>query len=128
MSAFLGCSWPYFGRFRRLGVDNALHLIGNNIENAGKELGFQIVEYRPSHPWMKGALERLNGILNTHVSHRLVGSAEASPEDRAKFDADRHTSTPVLTMAEFEGFLVRYGLLIECRPGIINHTRRVTST
>lgn len=108
MSAYPGLEWGYYGRFARLGVDNALHLIGKNIAHAARELRFQIVEYRPGQPWMKGALERENGILNSDVSHRVRGSTESNPVDREKFDKERMAGAPVLTIGEFDALLVTY--------------------
>lgn len=108
MSAFPGCSWPFYGRMFRMGVDNALHFIGNNINAASRQLDFQLVEYRPGHPWEKGALERLNGILGVDVALGLPGATAANPVERDKFDDPVEMTKPTLTMSELEGFLVDY--------------------
>lgn len=130
MSAYPGLDWYAWGRFGRLGVDNAFHLIGDSITHAAKQIGFEIVEYRPGHPWEKGALEQLNGMINSRVSHGLPGSVSGDVEERAKHarkpgnkeprkadekglrktdekgrdDADR----PVLYLSEVESFLVSF--------------------
>ena len=96
----------------RLGVDNALHLIRDNIQHAATQLRFQLVEYHPGHPWEKGALERLNGIINQRVSHGLPGTTFANPKEREKHrkavgnEADE--DVPVLFLSELEGFIVDY--------------------
>jgi putative transposase len=108
MSAFPGLSWKAYGRPLRLGVDNAMHFIGDDITNAAQQLGFQIVEYRPGHPWEKGALERLNGIINQQAVLGLPGATASNPGERMKFGQEAAMAEPVLKLSELEGFLVHY--------------------
>lgn len=108
MSAYPHLTWAFHGRFRRLGVDNAMHFIGDNIHHAAAELGFDIVEYRPGEPWLKGALERLFGVINVSVLHRLPGATFSSPQEREKYEERKLAAMPVLTLAELRAFLFDY--------------------
>lgn len=86
--------WPCFGRIENLWVDNALHFIGKDIEAAARELKMNKPRFKPKCPWLKGALERFFGYLNTGLVHLLPGTTlsnmvkrrEPDPEtlDRAK--------------------------------------------
>lgn len=108
MSAFPGLKWAQYGKGFRYGVDNALHLIGDDIKEAEKRLGFGRVEYRPGHPWEKGALERLFGIINADVVEPLPGSTGSSLEERLRFQEDRAKAQPVLTLSELDAYLTDY--------------------
>lgn len=103
-----GCPYPWFGTPVTLGVDNAKHLVGLNIRAAAKEFGFRTVAYRPGHPWEKGALEVLFGILGRQLVHRLPGTTKSNPDEREKYDEDQELARPVLTVSEFMGFLNYY--------------------
>jgi putative transposase len=67
-------AWPCYGRIENLWVDNAFHLIGNNIAEAGRELGINIERLPPRSPWMKGALERLFRSMGVGLLHMLPGT------------------------------------------------------
>jgi putative transposase len=103
-----GCAYPWFGTPVTLGVDNAKHLVGLNIRAAAKEFGFRTVAYRPGHPWEKGALEVLFGILGRKLVHRSPGTTKSNPTERDKYDEDQELARPVLTVSEFMGFLNYY--------------------
>ncbi|WP_105432314.1 hypothetical protein [Neorhizobium sp. T6_25] len=103
-----GCAYPWFGTPVTLGVDNAKHLVGLNIRAAAKEFGFKTVAYRPGHPWEKGALEVLFGILGRKLVHRLPGTTKSNPTERDKYDEEQELARPVLTVSEFLGFLNYY--------------------
>ena len=98
--------WYGYGRFKRLGVDNALHLIGHNITNAAAGLNMEKCEFRPGEPWLKGALEKLQGDINRAVSHKLPGAKFSNIEERKKFEemADK----PLATVQELRGFLTHH--------------------
>ncbi|CDZ31918.1 Integrase family protein [Neorhizobium galegae bv. officinalis] len=100
-----GVSWPWFGLFNRLGVDNALHFIGDSISAAAKALGFDIVEYRPARPGDKGALERALGTITRDVFHALPGTTLESPKIRELFGEDRDMAVPLLALSEVEAVL-----------------------
>ncbi len=97
--------YPWHGRMVCLGVDNASHLIGFPVREAAMELGFEIVPYRPAHPWEKGALEHLFHILNIQLVDRLPGATTLSPAERRKFDEERMKAVPQISMSELRGFL-----------------------
>ncbi len=101
-------SYPYHGLPLRLGVDNAKHLIGVDTKAAARQLGMQTVAYRPGHPWEKGALERLFGILNIQLIHKLPGTTTNSPDERKKYDEDKNLALPHIELAELNGFLAYY--------------------
>lgn len=97
-----GVSWPWFGLFNKLGVDNALHFISDSIKEAAKSLGFDIIEHRPAKPGDKGALERFLGTLSRDVFHMLPGSTMESPKIRQMFGEDRDMAVPLLALSEVE--------------------------
>lgn len=99
-------AYPCWGRWKRMSVDNALHFLGHDIQHAAQELKFEIVELRPGEPWMKGAEERLLGILNNKVAHNLPGTTLSNIQDR-KEHLER-LEKPRLTLRQFEAFLVHY--------------------
>lgn len=95
--------WPCVGRIENLYVDNALHFIGLNIKHAANELGFNVTMLKPRQPWLKGALERFFGSLNTGLIHSLPGSTLGSIKDR---DIHEHLEGPSLTLEMFESLMV----------------------
>jgi|GEM_PF-1203845 len=95
--------WPCWGRIENLYVDNALHFLGDNIREAAKELKFNLVRFQPRQPWLKGALERLFGTLNTGLVHLLPGTTLENI--LARRDNER-LGEATLTLAEFEALLV----------------------
>lgn len=103
-----GARYPYYGNPLQLGTDNAKHLVGINIQEAARQLGFATVAYRPARGWEKGALEHLFAILNIHVEHLLPGTTRGNPQERMKLDEERRKVEPVLTLPELQGFLEYY--------------------
>jgi putative transposase len=95
-----------YGRWLRMSVDNALHFLGNDIAHGAQELKFEIFELRPGEPWLKGAEERLLGILNHKVAHNLPGTTLSNPQDRKEHQ--ERLEKPKLTLRQFEAFLVHY--------------------
>lgn len=100
-----GVVWPWFGLFNKLGVDNALHLIGDSISAAARALEFDIIEYRPGKPGDKGGLERALGTITRDVFHALPGTTMESPKIRELFGEDRDMAVPLLSLSEVEAFL-----------------------
>ncbi|MEH3144644.1 MAG: Mu transposase C-terminal domain-containing protein [Methylobacterium frigidaeris] len=98
--------WPCRGRWKRMFVDNAMHFLGVNIAHAANELKFEVVELRPGEPWMKGAQERLFGILNRKVTHAVPGTTLSNTAERREHE--EALEPPTLTLREFEAFLVTY--------------------
>ena len=90
------------GRFKRLYVDNALHFLGHNIRHAGRQLSFELAEFRPGEPWLKGGEERLLGIVNARA-HSLPGSTFSNTAERKRFEAA--TAKPILTVPELRAWL-----------------------
>lgn len=108
LSAFpsVKTGWPCRGRWRRMFVDNGLHFLGINIAHAANELKFEVVELRPGEPWMKGAQERLFGILNGRIAHAVPGTTLSNTAERREHE--EALEPPTLTLREFEAFLVTY--------------------
>lgn len=102
---FEGVSWPWFGLFNKLAVDNALHLIGHSIDEAALAIGFDIIEHRPAAPGDKGALERALGTLARDVFQNLPGTTMESPEIRKLFGEDRDMAVPVLALSEVDAVI-----------------------
>ncbi len=97
--------WPCFGRIGTLIVDRALHFLGDSIQNAGRELGFDIQVCPPRQPWMKGGLERFFGTLGSGLVHHLPGTTLRNVVERREHE---HLAGPALTIAEFRHLLTRW--------------------
>jgi putative transposase len=95
--------WPCVGSIETLFVDNAFHFIGENIQAAGLQLGFNTTILLPREPWLKGSIERFFGTLNTGLVHRLPGTTGSNVIKRREVDIP---SLPTLTMEAFEALLV----------------------
>ena len=65
---------PCFGRIENLYHDNAFHFIGDNIAEAARALGMNLVRLQPREPWLKGALEKLFKDANVGLVHHLPGT------------------------------------------------------
>ncbi|TAX81440.1 Mu transposase C-terminal domain-containing protein [Rhizobium ruizarguesonis] len=104
----VGASWPWYGVPVRLGVDHASHFVGDSMANAQRELGFQVIEYRPGRPWEKGAMEHLFAVLGMQIVDRLPGSTTHSPDERKKFEAEAQKAKPVLSISELRDWLTYY--------------------
>lgn len=107
MSQFPGLEWKQFGTFRRLGVDNDMALINDHVRESLAQLGIQLIEYRPGHPWEKGAEERLFQTMNQDIIHNLPRSAKGSPKERDSY-AEKNPDLPMLTLSELNEFIIRY--------------------
>ncbi|GJD77479.1 hypothetical protein GCM10007886_15990 [Methylobacterium gregans] len=90
MSAFpaVRMPWPCYGRIENLWVDNALHFIGKDIEAAARELKMNKPRFKPKCPWLKGALERFFGYLNTGLVHVLPGTTLSNTVERREHDSE----------------------------------------
>lgn len=97
--------WPCFGRIENLFVDNALHFIGHNIEEAGRELGFNVVRLAPRSPWLKGALERFFGSLNAGLLHPLPGTTLENVLARRDHET---LGDATLSLTELEGLITKW--------------------
>lgn len=97
--------WPCFGRIGTLIVDGALHFLGDSIQNAGRELGFDVQVCPKRQPWMKGGLERFFGTLGNGLVHRLPGTTLSNVVERRDHE---HLVGPVLTIGEFKHLLIKW--------------------
>lgn len=107
MSRYPGLEYIQYGTMLRLGVDNDSALINDASRSSLSQLGIQLIEYRPGHPWEKGAVERLFQTLNQDVVHNLPQSVKGSPSERAEFK-NKNPELPMLTLSELNDFLIRY--------------------
>lgn len=103
-----GVTWPWYGAPVRLGVDQASHFTGGDMERAQREVGFQVIEYRPGRPWEKGATEKLFSILGMQMVENLAGSTGATPAERLKFEEEADKAKPIISIRELYGFLAYY--------------------
>ena len=94
--------WPCYGRIENLYVDNALHFLGDNILEAGRELGFNVVRLQPREPWLKGALERFFRSANVGIVHELPATTLENVLARRDHE---NLGEPTLTIEEFEALL-----------------------
>ncbi len=107
LSRYPGLEWKQYGTFRRLGVDNDMAFINESARESLAQLGIQLVEYRPGHPWEKGAVERLFQTLNQGIIHNLPRSTKGGPKEMATF-AEKNPDLPMLTLSELNEFITRY--------------------
>jgi putative transposase len=106
--------WPCYGRIENLHVDNALHFIGDDIAHGARELKMEKPRFRPKCPWLKGALERFFGSLNTGLVHLIPGTTHSNTLKRKDFD---DLGEAVLTLREFEALLVYWIVMIHNERG-----------
>jgi putative transposase len=97
--------WPCFGHIQNLCVDNALHFIGDNIREAGRELGFNVTRFHKREPWAKGALERFFRTFNTGLVHSLPATTLQNASARQDHE---YLGEPTFTVEEFEALLIRW--------------------
>jgi putative transposase len=107
MSRYPGLQWKQYGTFLRLGVDNDMALINDHVRWTLSQLGIQLVEYRPGHPWEKGGIERLFRTLNQDVIHNLPGATMANVVEREKF-LEANKDVPKITLSELHDFVHHY--------------------
>lgn len=109
MSKFpaVGMPWPCFGRIENLWVDNALHFLGKDIEAAARELKMAKVRLKPKSPWLKGALERFFGYLNTGLIHLLPGTTLSNTVKKRDYDAEILGNAKI-RKSDFEAMLVYF--------------------
>lgn len=93
---------PCFGRIENLYHDNAFHFIGDNIADAARNLGINLVRLQPREPWLKGALEQFFNDLNLGLVHRLSGTTLGNVVARRNHE---HLGDAALTTEDFEHIL-----------------------
>ncbi|MER9843500.1 hypothetical protein NKJ59_19925 [Mesorhizobium australicum] len=103
--AGVSSNWPCYGRIENLWVDNAFHFIGNNISEAGRELGINIERLPRRAPWMKGALERLFRTMGVGLIHLLPGTTLENVLARRDYET---LGTASLTLPELEGVITKW--------------------
>jgi putative transposase len=100
----LSTSWPCWGVMQRIHADNGKEFRGNMLQRACTEYNIDL-EWRPVKTPHYGAhIERLLGTFNKEI-HSLPGTTFSSPAERGEYDSE---SQAVLTMAEFEKWIVTY--------------------
>ncbi|MGA9796682.1 MAG: Mu transposase C-terminal domain-containing protein [Rhizomicrobium sp.] len=104
MSAFpkVKNGFPCFGRIENLYHDNAFHFIGDNIGDAAKQLGINLVRLQPREPWLKGALEKFFKDLNLGLVHHLQGTTLGNIQQRRNYE---HLGSPAIGLKYFEHIL-----------------------
>ncbi|UXT41444.1 transposase family protein [Agrobacterium tumefaciens] len=108
MSAFPGLVYLPYGLPANVGVDLAMENLSENMRSAAAQLGFKIVEYRGSHGWEKGGVERAFRVINQDVLHIAPGSTFSNPQRRKEYDDAKNAGLPVLTLSELEAWLLTY--------------------
>ncbi|AGB48230.1 integrase family protein [Mesorhizobium australicum WSM2073] len=103
--AGVSSDWPCYGRIENLWVDNAFHFIGNNIAEAGRELGINIERLPRRSPWMKGALERFFRSMGVGLLHLLPGTTLENVLARRDYE---NLGTATLTLPELEGVITKW--------------------
>jgi putative transposase len=82
--------WPVFGLPRQLIVDNGKEFVGQDLEDACKQLDIKLRALPVRSPWMKGAIERHFRSLNTGLVHGLPGTSFSNIVDKGDYDAMRN--------------------------------------
>jgi hypothetical protein len=75
------------------------------MANAQRELGFQVIEYRPGRPWEKDPIEHLFSVLVMQIVDRRPGVTSHSPDERKKFEAEAEKAKPVLSISALRDWL-----------------------
>ena len=94
--------WFAHGRFKRLYVDNALHFIGHNIRRAASHLKFEVAEFLPGEPWLKGAQEKLLGLISREV-HELPAATFSNTWERKLYQ--EVARKPMVTISQLRAFV-----------------------
>lgn len=94
--------YPCYGRIENLYHDNAFHFIGDNIAEAARNLGINLVRLQPREPWLKGALEQFFNDLNLGLVHRLGGTTLGNVVVRRDHE---HLGEAALSTEQFEHIL-----------------------
>ncbi len=97
-------SWPWFGKPKRIGVDLAAHLTGEQMQRASAMLEFEITEYRPRVPEDKGALEHLFSVLDLGVLQSVPGHMPR-PAKRKRLDFDEQQIKAEISIVELRWIL-----------------------
>jgi putative transposase len=84
---WLACGVPY-----TLVVDNGKEFIGRDLRDSCESLGI-ILQQLPVHsPYLKAAIERSFGTLNTGILHKLPGTTLANIIQRGDYDSLKYAS------------------------------------
>lgn len=84
---WLACGVPY-----TLVVDNGKEFIGRDLQDSCQSLGI-ILQQLPVHsPYLKAAIERSFGTLNTGILHKLPGTTLANIIQRGDYDSLKYAS------------------------------------
>jgi putative transposase len=97
-------SWPWFGTPKRLGVDWATHLTGDQMALAEKMLGFSVVKYRPRVPEDKAALEHCFDVLDVGLLRSTPGYMPR-PHKRKRKDFEEQDVVAEISIVEMHMML-----------------------
>ncbi|MBA8835431.1 hypothetical protein [Rhizobium leguminosarum] len=99
--------WPWFGKWKRLGVDWEAHFVGTFMKSAELMLEFELVQYRKRTPEDKAALEHHFYLLDIGAIRSLPGHAPR-PTDRDQLDHDLQDVVPEISIVELREILDDY--------------------
>ncbi len=78
--------WPMYGIPEQIVIDNGLEFKNSALEDAARQLGFDIILSPPYCPWFKGAVERHFRTFNQDVVHNLPGNTKGNIRERGELD------------------------------------------
>lgn len=112
----MSVSWPWFGKAKRLGVDLAAHLTGDQMEFAASVLGFEVTEYRARVPEDKAALEHLFADLDSSLLQSTPGHMPR-PEKRKRLDFDDQDIKAEISIVDLRAMLdIFFAVRVNRRP------------
>tara|TARA_R110002020_G_scaffold69730_8_gene181417 strand:- start:4519 stop:6849 length:2331 start_codon:yes stop_codon:yes gene_type:complete len=96
--------WPWFGKWKRLGVDWESHFVGHYMKSAELMLEYELVQYRKRTPEDKAALEHHFHTLDLGALRPLPGYAPR-PKDREQLDHDLQDIVAEISIVELRMIL-----------------------
>lgn len=112
----MSVSWPWFGKPKRIGVDLATPLTGDQMQLAASVLGFEVTEYRARVPEDKAALEHMFADLDSGLLQSTPGHMPR-PEKRKRLDFDDQDIKAEISIVELRAMLdIFFAVRINRRP------------
>jgi putative transposase len=92
-------TWPCYGLFKEVYLDNGLEFLGKDLESVALDLGFSLIYCPKRTPHFKGVVERYLKTVNYHFAHQVPGASFARFHKREDYDPLKHA---LLTLGEFQ--------------------------
>lgn len=101
-------SWPVYGKFRRIHMDNASEFKGEMLKLSAAEHNIDIQLRAMKKPYYGAYIERMVGNVNGEL-HKRLGTTHRSPKESPDYDS---SAKAVYTLAELEKEIVDW--IVNC--------------